>query len=230
MPFTFSHPAAVLPLAIIPKKWISVTALVIGSITPDFEYFFRMEPGSEYSHTWTGVFWFDLPLALLLVYLFNLIRKELIENLPEFFNRRFSDYTFFDRNLNKVLDFLIVIISLLTGIYSHLIWDRLTHKSVSMLDKQEHYTTFWEFNSIAGAIIIAAAIFKMRKGSKTKKRNILLYWLMISLITAATICVRFFSTSHVRELGISAIVGFLGGLIITSVFNMAKAFYRIVHN
>jgi len=43
MPFTFSHPAIVLPLATLRRQWISATGLIIGSITPDFEYFIRMK-------------------------------------------------------------------------------------------------------------------------------------------------------------------------------------------
>lgn len=51
MPFTFSHPSIVLPLTYLPKKWISLTGIVIGSLTPDFEYFLRMKIQSTYSHT-----------------------------------------------------------------------------------------------------------------------------------------------------------------------------------
>lgn len=42
MSFTFSHPAIVSPLNYFPNKWFSLTGLVIGSLTPDFEYFLRM--------------------------------------------------------------------------------------------------------------------------------------------------------------------------------------------
>ncbi len=217
MPFTFSHPAAVLPLSLIPKKWISVTGLVIGSITPDFEYFFRMEQDSIYSHTWPGVFWFDLPLGLLLVYLFNyLIRKEFIENLPVFLNRRFSRFSTFTRNMNSVKDFLFVLASLLIGIVSHLIWDKLTHKTANLIDQNEHYTVFWEANSVVGAIVIAAVVLNMRRGKNTQKRNFLFYWIPVGAIALIFIYLRYLSTAGLRELGISAIVGFLTGLIITS--------------
>ena len=54
MPFTFSHPAIVLPLKYLPKKWFSFTGLIIGSMTPDFEYFLRMKVKSDYSHTLNG--------------------------------------------------------------------------------------------------------------------------------------------------------------------------------
>ncbi len=223
MPFTFSHPAAVLPLTFIKKKWISVTALIIGSITPDFEYFFRMEQNSYYSHSWGGIFWFDLPLALLLVYLFNdLIKKELIENLPQFLNVRFSQFRLVQRNLNNIKDFIIVLISLLIGIISHVIWDKVTHKSVSLIDQQEHYTVFWEANSVAGAILIAAAVWKMRRGMSTQKSNIYKYWLVIFIIMVTVMYVRYLSTSGIREIGISAIVGFFTGLIITSLIRKLK--------
>ena len=53
MPFTFSHPAIVLPFS---KKWFSLTALVTGSIIPDFEYFFKMKGHSDYGHNWMVYF------------------------------------------------------------------------------------------------------------------------------------------------------------------------------
>ncbi len=49
MPFTFSHPAIVLPF--LKKKHFSATALVVGTMSPDLEYFFRMKIQSEISHT-----------------------------------------------------------------------------------------------------------------------------------------------------------------------------------
>lgn len=51
MPFTFAHPAAVLPLGVKKTKYIDFTALVIGSMAPDFEYFIHFKPYQEYGHT-----------------------------------------------------------------------------------------------------------------------------------------------------------------------------------
>ena len=42
MPFTFSHPAVILPATYLDKKYYCLSALIIGSMTPDFEYFIRM--------------------------------------------------------------------------------------------------------------------------------------------------------------------------------------------
>ena len=231
MPFTFSHPAAVLPLAFISNKWISVTALVIGSMTPDFEYFFNMKQDSIYSHTWAGIFWFDLPLALTLVYLYNsLVKQSLIENSPQFLNRRFSRFETNSRNLNKVKDFSIVVFSLLIGIISHIIWDKLTHKTVRLIDEEEHYNIFWEANSVIGAAIIAAVVLKMPLGTKTQKSNNIFYWLLVSILTTSVVFIRFLATTEFRDLGVSAISGFFIGLIVASVADqlMKKKVIRTV--
>lgn len=223
MPFTFSHPAAVLPLSLIPKKWISVTALVIGSITPDFEYFLRMEQNSIYSHTYGGIFWFDLPLGLLLVYLFNfLLRKEIIENLPAFLNRRFSRFAIFTRDLTRIKNLLFILLSLFIGIVSHIIWDRLTHKTVNLIDEQEHYNVLWEANSLVGAAIIAAIILNMHKGKNTQKNNIILFWLPVAVIALIVIYLRYLSALGLREIGISIIIGFFTGLIVSCVVEKLK--------
>lgn len=200
-----------------------MTALVIGSITPDFEYFFNMEQDSIYSHTWSGIFWFDLPLALSLVYLYDsLVRKSFIENLPEFLNKRFSRFEAGSRNLNSIKDFTIVVISLLIGITSHIIWDKLTHKTVRFIDEEEHYNVFWEANSVIGAAVIAAIILNIPPGKKTQQNNILFYWLLLSAVTSCVIYIRFLATTDLRDLGIAAISGFFIGLIVTSVTEKLK--------
>lgn len=177
-----------------------------------------MKQNSIYSHTWGGIFWFDLPLGLILVYLFNsVIKKSMIENLPQFLNRRFSGFDTNSRNLNKVKAFVIVVFSLLIGIISHIVWDKLTHKTVRLIDEQEHYHIFWEANSVIGAAIIAAVILKMPLGKITEKSNILFYWLLVSLSTASVVYIRFLATTEFRDLGVSAISGFFIGLIVASV-------------
>jgi hypothetical protein len=105
MPFTFSHAAIVLPLRLLPKKWFSLTALVIGSLTPDFEYFIRMKVQSNFSHTILGVFWFDLPFGILLAFLFhNIVRNSLFENLPLPLRSRFIAFNKFNWNRYFISD------------------------------------------------------------------------------------------------------------------------------
>ncbi|WP_439880226.1 DUF4184 family protein [Pontibacter sp. MBLB2868] len=128
MPFTFSHPAIVLPLTTLPRKWVSTTGLVIGSMAPDFEKFFKMAPGNTVSHTWEGIFWFNLPLGVVLAFLFHgVVRDPLIQNLPLPFRRRLLPFTGFNWKSYFKRNYLVVMLSVLVGATSHLCWDSITH-------------------------------------------------------------------------------------------------------
>src|SRR5262250_1484731 len=74
MPFTLAHPAAVVPLARLLGKKVVFSALVIGSMTPDFAY---PVPGLTRgpSHSLSGLFWFCLPVGLASYLLFHLLVK-----------------------------------------------------------------------------------------------------------------------------------------------------------
>src|SRR4051812_45047977 len=122
MPFTFSHPAAILPLSYVPKKYVSFTGLVAGSMIPDLEYFFRFRAQSYYSHTWAGIFWFDLPLAIMACFLFhNVIRDLLIQNLPMSVSARCRHCFHFDWNKRFQQKWIIVIVCILMGAATHLV-------------------------------------------------------------------------------------------------------------
>src|ERR1700693_4633907 len=122
MPFTFSHPAIVLPLTL-KKIRLSATGLIIGSMTPDFEYFIRMRNVSKYSHTYAGLFWFDLPLALLLCFIYHtIVRNSLFDNLPIFLKERFIIYKNFQWENYFQKNWKVVCISILIGAASHIVW------------------------------------------------------------------------------------------------------------
>lgn len=123
MPFTFSHPAIILPLKYLPRKWFSLTGLIVGSLTPDFEYFIRMKVQSNYSHTVYGILWFDLPLAILLSFIFhNIIRDDLFKNVPKNIQSRILVYAEFNWNNYFKRNWVVIIVSTLIGITSHLFW------------------------------------------------------------------------------------------------------------
>ena len=116
MPFTFSHPAIVLPLSYLPQRWFSLTGLVVGSVTPDFEYFLHMRIQSDYSHTIDGLFWFDLPLGVLLAFAFhNIVRDMLFDNLPTTLKFRLLTFKQFDWNSLFKKNWPVVLISILVG-------------------------------------------------------------------------------------------------------------------
>ncbi len=216
MPFTFSHPAIVLPLTFFPRQWFSLTGLVIGSLTPDFEYFLRMRIKSNYSHTIDGLFWFDLPLGLLLAFIFhNIVRDSLYDNLPIALKSRFSTFKQFDWNGHFKRNWFIVTISILIGAASHIFWDSFTHdhgyfvqtipalqNTVDFLGGQVPILKILQHSStLLGGIVIAFAIYKM-PANKTEKENInLKYWAILAGLTLTIIAARLLSGLELKQYG-----------------------------
>ncbi len=128
MPFTFAHPAIVLPFIFLPRKWVSMTALIVGSIMPDAESYLRMYSQKEITHSWTGFLLFGLPFGLLLTFVFhNIVRDPLINNLPEFLYQRFSRFSDFNWNKRFTKNWPVVILSLCVGAACHFAWDGFSH-------------------------------------------------------------------------------------------------------
>jgi len=128
MPFTFSHPAIILPLAKINSRYMSASALIIGSMSPDFEYFIRMRLKQVHGHNIAGAFYFDLPVTLLSLFLFHLlVRDALIEHLPEFLRKKYERFYQMNWVAYAKERWYVIIYSALIGIMSHLFWDAFTH-------------------------------------------------------------------------------------------------------
>lgn len=128
MPFTFSHPAIVVPLAKYYGRWFSVTGLIIGSMTPDFFYFLRVMFHQNFSHSILGAFLFDLPAGLLFSFIFhNYVRNDLYKNLPRGIKSRIQFHHSFSWNQTFKKHYGVVIVSVMIGILSHFILDDFTH-------------------------------------------------------------------------------------------------------
>lgn len=228
MPFTFSHPAIVLPLTFLPRQWSSLTGLIIGSLTPDFEYFLRMRIKSNYSHTVDGLFWFDLPLGLLLAFIFhNIVRNSLYDNLPTFLKSRFLAYYQFDWNGHIKRNWLVVTISILIGATSHIFWDSFTHdhgyfvqtiptlqNSVNFLGQQIPILKILQHcSTLLGGLVIAFAIYKL-PANKTSKENInLKYWTIFIGLTLTNTVIRLLSGLELKQYGNLLVTAISAGLI-----------------
>ncbi len=228
MPFTFSHPAIVLPLTFLPRKWFSLTGLVIGSLTPDFEYFLRMRIKSNYSHSIDGLFWFDLPLGLLLAFIFHqIVRDSLIENTPRFLKARFATFKQLDWNGHFKRNWLIVTISILIGAASHILWDSFTHnhgyfvhiipaltktvdffgREIPMFKVLQHSSTF------IGGLVIALAIYKLPTKKIEKVNASMKYWAIVIGLTLIIIAVRLLSGLELKQYGNVIVTAISAGLI-----------------
>ncbi|MGI4870822.1 MAG: DUF4184 family protein [Janthinobacterium lividum] len=132
MPFTFSHPALVIPLLRCRQRWpwLSATGLIMGSLVPDFEKFFRLRLASSYSHTLASLFYFSCPVGLTLAFVFHgLVRRPLLMHLPAPLHRRLAGLAPFNWPAFVRQHPLGVLASIWLGAALHLLWDSFTHQN-----------------------------------------------------------------------------------------------------
>lgn len=205
MPFTLAHSAAVLPF--VRSKYFSATGLVIGTMAPDFEYFLRMNVQGIYGHTILGVFYFDVPVSILLAFVFHSVAKRnLIDNLPVFFQSRFqeirnSDFTAYFKEHK-----LIFVLSVIFGTATHIIWDGFTHdrqffvqalpsiyknRTVDFMDVD--YPLWYALQYISTAVGLLAFtiyVFMMKPIAGVFNRPRFIYWVLLVVIMAIILYVR----------------------------------------
>lgn len=232
MPFTFSHPAIILPLSYLPKRWISLTALIVGSMTPDFEYFLRMKVQSIYSHTIPGIFWFDLPLGIIIAFVFHtMVRNTLFLNLPKQIKTRLLTYQTFEWTQYFKCNWIVVIISLVIGIMSHLFWDSFTHhhgyfveiipslkNKVNLFNLQiPIFKILQHSSSLVGALLIVLAIRKLPISRIENTKINYKYWLILTIIALIIILFRFLTGLEYYEYG-AVIISFISATLIGLIF------------
>lgn len=229
MPFTFSHPALILPLTYLPQKWFSLTGLIIGSITPDFEYFIRMKIQSDYSHTIGGLFWFNLPLGIILAFLFhNVVRNTLFNNLPEILKSRLSKFKSFKWKSYFKSNWIVVLVSIFTGAASHILWDSFTHdhgyfvekipalsSQVSILGFQVPILKILQHSStLIGGIIVLYAFYKIPKEEINRTKINVKYWGIIVILSFGIIAARLIGGLDYKLFG-HLIVTFISAILIS---------------
>jgi hypothetical protein len=94
MLFPVAHPAAVLPLRRYCPRYLSFPALVAGSLSPDFGYLFGRLHVDWFSYRfWAASFGFCLPVGLLIVWAFYLLRCPTVKLLPGCYRELFRPRT-----------------------------------------------------------------------------------------------------------------------------------------
>jgi hypothetical protein len=233
MPFTFAHPSIVLPLSYLGKKWVSVTGLVIGSIVPDFEYFIRMGVKSKYSHTIPGLFWFDLPLGILLSFMFHcLVKRSLFNNLPAALGQKLTTFTEYNWIEHFKMHWVVVVISILIGACSHLLWDGFTHyngyfvriipilRSVIGLKQYPVYKILQHLSSLLGSSAIIFVFINMPKYPNTVVKADKYYWMIVATIMVTIVTARLLSGLNYKPYGdliVTTISSFLVAIIISPI-------------
>ena len=127
MPFTLAHPAAAVPL----RRWLgpgSLSALVVGSLTPDLPYFLPLGVLGRESHSPAGLLWFCLPAGLLGFVLHEvLIRPLVLALLPARVACRLELRSWAETASRPGAVRLVA--AILLGALTHVAWDAFTHAS-----------------------------------------------------------------------------------------------------
>ncbi|MDQ0683105.1 hypothetical protein QFZ56_002068 [Streptomyces achromogenes] len=137
MPFTLSHAAAVLPAVRTDgsgRGRLVPAVLVAGSFAPDLTYYAAsvrpeaMELG-DVTHSFTGVFTVDVPLAWALVGMWLLVREPLVALLPRARQGRTAALTRCGapRARARASTALWWYVSAVLGALTHVVWDAFTH-------------------------------------------------------------------------------------------------------
>lgn len=128
MAFTLSHMAAALPFYRW-RKWISVEALLLGTMLPDLPYFLNSQQlVSEQSHQWMGLMSYCLPWGLgLLILWYSLLKPAAIALAQPWCGVPDSNSSHLHSAAAWLRFGAALVIGLLLGGSTHLIWDGITH-------------------------------------------------------------------------------------------------------
>lgn len=130
MPFTLAHPAAIIPLCRCLRHPGAVSALIIGSMAPDFVYWLPVPIYRETSHTIPALFSFCLPAGFSVFLLYHiLIKHPIVALLPRTISMRLPPPPPLSWHPRHIA---LVFLAVLLGAITHIAWDAFTHYNTPM--------------------------------------------------------------------------------------------------
>lgn len=208
-------------------------------MSPDFEYFFKMSVSSQYGHTLLGIVYFDIPVTIAVALLFHqVVKNNLIANLPVFFQIRFQNLLMLDFKQSLKTHLVPIIISAGIGALSHICWDAFTHndgffaqriswyKHVVIPFDGVQYPLFYglqQISTFTGFAIVLVYILFIRPQHKFRlSQPSALYWLLFLVIAGIVLFLRFGFTEEKHDVGnfvVSCITSILIALVICGFVN-----------
>ncbi|WP_422658042.1 DUF4184 family protein [Paenibacillus sp. EC2-1] len=199
MPLTFAHPAIVLPFSR-KSKYVHFSALVLGSMAPDYEYFLRGQPLGEIGHTFSGFLILNLPMVVLIYCIYHvLIHQMLVSYLPNVI----QDHSTRQVDSSRTLRVIVFGYSAILGMLTHVVWDAFTHQKgfmVTRIPALGHtfqiagydipvYKLLQHGSTLVGlSVIVAYMIYRAsyQKGSKVmdiSPKQKLVFWFVLFSLT-----------------------------------------------
>lgn len=188
MPLTPSH-AAVAPLLQRMMRpfgfTVPMSALVIGTMTPDFSYLLRLAPGGGDWHTKIGVFEYCLPAGLAVWLIFRAsIGPALLRLMPPGLGAAAGSRVAPGPTYRLIPG---AIVAIFAGVISHDVWDGFTHSAdwgvrlVPVLHRNLNYGATgmvrWYLilqylSSAVGLLVVAAILWKWVAAQPPEARNV----------------------------------------------------------
>jgi hypothetical protein len=160
MPYTLSHIAAVLPFSRLLARLRILSAMVIGSMVPDFGYLLPINPLRAETHSALSLLTFSLPLGLLSYWIFQLWMKTPLFNvLPDSAYLRWRPFLA-PAAWNNPLQWLLAAGGVLAGAVTHLVWDGFTHegaRGVRMMPELDDWQFELHGHHLIGARLVQDA-------------------------------------------------------------------------
>lgn len=230
MPFTFVHPAAVLPLAGRTGRYLSLIGLLLGSTMPDFEYFARVQMGSIYGHTWLGLLIWNLPVGLLVAWVYlRWVHTSLVFHLPAAIAQRVGAWL---RSAvpSTLTGWTVLSYSILIGATTHIAWDSFTHgghmtgQVLPALSQEitlggftfPRYKLLQQVSTLIGGIALAAYVWRLPSDYSFASADIssmMRYWSIVVASAVAMLAIKFMMGLTLVEYGTVAAALISGGLI-----------------
>ncbi|MET0467997.1 MAG: DUF4184 family protein [Aeromicrobium sp.] len=157
MPFTLSHPAAVLPLR---RLGLPTAVLVIASMVPDIPVFLGWTRAYELTHSLVGIVTIDLALAVAAVTWWSFVMRDaLVDLAPSPVRSRLAARVRPTRR-----DWALTPLAAVLGAMTHLAWDSFTHSGqwgvgrIDWLQAQHGALTGFKWAQYASGVVGLAIV------------------------------------------------------------------------
>lgn len=244
MPWTFAHPAAVLPLRPLCRKdRLSFPALIVGSITPDVGYYLGCFKLATRAHTLVGLLTICLPTGLALLVLIRGLHHSVAVLLPSPHRQALLSLPP-PQKLTTLTALCYGSIGIVIGAATHIAWDSFTHRTGYMVLRWPILQTPLEFGSttfrlfellqhlstVLGALILVFAYMRWRRGidsgaDTSRKADEQWRFILLALITVVSMAAGvpaayFASTSSLGGTNVARFI-FRYAICCTTVFAVA---------
>jgi len=214
MPFTLSHPAAVIPFYKATNHPLFLLAMVVGSVSPDFGYYMRLFSLATFSHTVVGSVLVCIPAGLLMLACVFASRRAILWLLPSRL-RFILDTVLQVPSKNWSMLVLQVSFWIWLGALTHVFWDSFTHKTgwfvvhfpalqtTFVLGEGLTFPVYYilqQASTVIGLCIVAFLAFqglrKLSPNEDDRKGDLLRYFFWWSMIVASILIAAPFAMSH----------------------------------